>query len=38
MQIKIRDLSHTYNRGSRMEFTAIKNINIDIKQGEFIGT
>ncbi|VEU60666.1 cobalt ABC transporter ATP-binding protein [Mycoplasmopsis bovigenitalium] len=37
MQIKIRDLSHTYNRGSRMEFTAIKNLNIDIKQGEFIG-
>ncbi|QBF34542.1 energy-coupling factor transporter ATPase [Mycoplasmopsis phocirhinis] len=37
MEIKIRQLSHTYSRGTRMEFTSLKDVNLNINQGEFIG-
>ncbi|MCT4469845.1 energy-coupling factor transporter ATPase [Mycoplasma sp. HS2188] len=37
MEIKINRLSHTYSRGTRMEFTSLKDVSLNIKQGEFIG-
>ncbi|AIA29439.1 cobalt import ATP-binding protein [Mycoplasmopsis californica HAZ160_1] len=37
MQIKINNLSHTYAPGTRMEYTAVKFANLNIKQGEFVG-
>ncbi|MBU4690114.1 energy-coupling factor transporter ATPase [Mycoplasma sp. ES3157-GEN-MYC] len=37
MQIKITKLSHIYSRGTRMEFTALRDINFNLKQGEFVG-
>lgn len=35
--IKLENVSYTYNKGGPFEKTALKNINIDIKQGEFVG-
>ena len=35
--IKLKDVSYTYGKGGPFEKTALNNINIDIKQGEFIG-
>lgn len=36
MQIKINNLTHTYAPKTRTEFTAIKDINLTISEGEFI--
>ncbi len=35
--IKLKDVSYTYGKSGPFEKTALNNINIDIKQGEFIG-
>ena len=35
--IKIENLSHVYSQGTPFEKTAIEDINIEIKQGEFVG-
>ncbi|SMP69542.1 energy-coupling factor transporter ATPase [Anoxynatronum buryatiense] len=37
MSIKIQELTHTYNPGSPFETHALKNINLTIEPGEFIG-
>lgn len=37
MAIKIKDLTHKYNEGTPFEKTALKNINIHIKDGTFLG-
>ncbi|WLP85609.1 ATP-binding cassette domain-containing protein [Mycoplasma seminis] len=37
MQIKIKDLSHTFNPKSPWEFTALNNVNCEINDGEYIG-
>ncbi len=37
MSIKIEDVSFVYNKGTNIENTVLKNINLEIKDGEFIG-
>lgn len=37
MAIKIKDLEHIYSPGTPFEKTAIHDINLDIKKGEFVG-
>lgn len=37
MSVEIKNLSHTYSEGSPFEFKALKNINITIEDGSFIG-
>lgn len=37
MSVEIKNLSHTYSKGSPFEFQALKNINITIEDGSFIG-
>lgn len=37
MSIKIENLTHTYNPGSPFETQALKNIDLTIESGEFIG-
>ncbi|VEU75142.1 ABC transporter ATP-binding protein [Mycoplasmopsis maculosa] len=37
MQIKVKDLVHTFARKTPLEHKAIDNINCNIEQGEFIG-
>ncbi len=37
MSIKVENLSYTYMEGSPFEKHALQNINLQIKQGEFIG-
>lgn len=35
--IRLENVSHIYNKSTIMEVAAIKNINLELKQGEFIG-
>lgn len=37
MSFRIRELNYYYNKGTSFEIKALKNINLDIKDGEFIG-
>ena len=37
MSIQIINLSHTYSKGTTFEKQALKNINITIEKGEFVG-
>lgn len=37
MSIKIENLKHIYNKGTPHELVALKGINLEINQGEFIG-
>ncbi|MEG0377510.1 MAG: energy-coupling factor transporter ATPase [Eubacterium sp.] len=37
MPLEIRHLDHTYSEGSPFEFKALKDINMTIEDGEFIG-
>ncbi|AWW26703.1 energy-coupling factor transporter ATPase [Acetobacterium sp. KB-1] len=37
MSVEIKNLSHTYSEGSPFEFKALKEINITIEDGSFIG-
>lgn len=37
MSIKISHLTHVYNQGSPFEKTALKDINIEIQTGDFVG-
>lgn len=37
MQIKVEDLNYIYNKDTAYEKHALKNINLEINQGEFIG-
>ena len=37
MSIIIKDLYHTYQSGSPNETHALKNINLEIREGDFIG-
>ena len=37
MSIEIKNLSHTYSKGSTFEKKALDNINITIENGEFVG-
>lgn len=37
MPVEIKNLSHTYSEGSPFEFSALKNINVLINDGEFVG-
>lgn len=37
MPVEIKNLSHTYSEGSPFEFKALKDINITIEDGSFIG-
>jgi energy-coupling factor transport system ATP-binding protein len=37
MSVEIKNLSHTYSEGSPFEFKALKDINITIDDGSFIG-
>ena len=37
MSITIKNLTHIYNEGMPFEKTALKDINIDIQTGEFVG-
>ncbi|MCR4443139.1 MAG: energy-coupling factor transporter ATPase [Peptococcaceae bacterium] len=37
MSIKLEGVCHTYQPGSSYEFHALKNINLEIKEGEFVG-
>ncbi|HZK34479.1 MAG TPA: energy-coupling factor transporter ATPase [Bacillota bacterium] len=37
MPVKIEQLTHTYMKGSPFEATAIRDINLEIDDGEFIG-
>ena len=37
MVIEIKNLTHTYMPGTAFSKTAIKDINLTISQGEFIG-
>ena len=37
MSIKIQQLNHIYNPGSPFQTEALKDINLEIKQGEFVG-
>ena len=35
--IEVRDLSHTYSRGTPFEHTAVKNMSFTVASGEFLG-
>lgn len=37
MPLEIKNLSHTYSEGSPFEFKALRNINVTIEDGSFIG-
>lgn len=37
MPIKVENLSHTYSPGSPFEYHALKDVNFEIEDGEFIG-
>ncbi|QCZ36964.1 ATP-binding cassette domain-containing protein [Mycoplasma nasistruthionis] len=37
MQIKIQNVSHTFNPKTPFEFTALKNVSAEINDGEYIG-
>ncbi|WP_303867351.1 energy-coupling factor transporter ATPase [Acetobacterium wieringae] len=37
MSVEIKNLSHTYSEGSPFEFKALKDINLTIEDGSFIG-
>ncbi|MEG0388976.1 MAG: ATP-binding cassette domain-containing protein, partial [Niameybacter sp.] len=37
MAIKIKDLTHKYNEGTPFEKVALKNINLHITDGTFLG-
>ncbi len=37
MQIETKNLSHTYNRKTPIEFKALEGVSVKINQGEFIG-
>ena len=37
MSIKIENLSYTYAQGSAYEIHALKNLSLEIHDGEFIG-
>lgn len=37
MSVEIKNLTHIYSQGSPFEFQALKNINITIEDGSFIG-
>lgn len=37
MPVEIKQLSHTYSQGSPFEFAALKNIDIAIEDGDFVG-
>lgn len=37
MPVEIKNLNHTYSEGSPFEFKALKNINVTIEDGSFIG-
>lgn len=37
MSLKIENLSHTYMKGTPFEKKALNNINLEIKDGEFVG-
>lgn len=36
MPIEVKNLTHTYSAGSAFQATAIRNVNLTIKEGEFI--
>ncbi|MEG0379782.1 MAG: ATP-binding cassette domain-containing protein, partial [Eubacterium sp.] len=37
MPLEIRHLDHIYSAGSPFEFKALKDINLTVEDGEFIG-
>jgi energy-coupling factor transport system ATP-binding protein len=37
MQIDVKNMSHTYNPRTPIKFDALKNVSVQIKQGEFVG-
>ena len=37
MPLEIRHLDHTYSEGSPFEFKALKDINLNIEDGQFVG-
>ena len=37
MPIEVKNLSFTYSAGTPFETSALKNISLEIKNGEFIG-
>ncbi|MDD2414652.1 MAG: ATP-binding cassette domain-containing protein, partial [Eubacteriaceae bacterium] len=37
MSLEIKHLDHIYSQGSPFEFKALKDINVTIEKGEFIG-
>lgn len=37
MQINVKDLVHTFNRKSPNQLVAVDGVNVEIKQGEYIG-
>ena len=37
MSLKIENLCHTYMQGTPFEKAALNNVNLEIKDGEFIG-
>ena len=37
MSIKIENLSYTYAPGSAYEIHALKNLNLEIEEGQFVG-
>lgn len=37
MEIELKDVSHIYNQGNAFEKVALKNINLNIEENEFIG-
>lgn len=38
MSIKIENLSYTYAQGSAYEIHALKNLSLEIHDGEFVGS
>lgn len=37
MEIELKDVSHIYNQGNAFEKVALRNINLNIRENEFIG-
>ncbi len=37
MPVEVKDLTHTYNKGTFQEMTAIQGINLTIPDGQFVG-
>ena len=37
MSIRLENVSHVYGRKTPNEHLALKNINLEIKEGEFVG-